>query len=485
MSRPQATTAFIPISNRSAPTRPRSASSFMSPETAAETHGWYDISSKKAADKIVAEVMIYGEIGWEVTANQFVKDLTMLEADQINVRINSVGGDVFDGVAIYNALRMKDANVTVYVEGLAASAASFIAQAGDEVVMLTGSQMMIHDASAMAWGNEEVMLDTAAILGRISNSIADIYAQRAGGKTANWRAIMQSEMWYSADEAVAAGLADSVLSDENKDAQAAKNGWDLRVFNYAGRKEAPNPITEMAKIINRAQEAPVTPKDQNDEGTATTPPVPPETPAPAPAPAPAPPAEKPEENAGSTGSGETVPETPAEVGTQPVPAPAEAPVVENRAGVFMVNGVQVTDPKAVQAHITTLETAAREQRAAARTSFIENLARPSNGSGPKIAATQIESMQALVDTMDDKQYDLWRASWDAAPNVALFGSHGDTGAGGTPTGTAAEAAADRLEITKGIVAQHQRAGMKSEAIMATDSYKELMTLEPTFTLDKK
>ena len=481
MSRPQATTAFIPISNRGVPPRSHAASSFMSPELAAETHTWYDISSKKKADKVVAEVMIFGEIGWEITAREFVKDLTLLDADQINVRINSVGGDVFDGVAIYNALRQKDANVTVYVEGLAASAASFIAQAGDEVIMLTGSQMMIHDASAMAWGNEEIMLETASILGRISNSIADIYAQRAGGSAEDWRAIMKTEMWYSPAEAVVAGLADSVLADENKDAQAAKDTWTLEVFNYAGRKNAPNPIEEMRKIINRAKEAPVTPKDQNDEGTVSTPPVPPETPAPPSPPAPAPPAEEAEENAGSTGSGEVIPETPAEVGTQPVPAPAAQP--ENRAGVqqtFMVNGVSTGDPKAVQNHITALETAANEARAAARRDFVTNLA-----TTQKIAATQMTAMEELVAGLDDKQYDLWVASWDAAPNVPLLGSHGDVNAGGSGTGTAAEAIADRVGLLEEIVTHHKRGGMKDEIIKATDSYNELMKLKPDFTLDKK
>jgi ATP-dependent protease ClpP protease subunit len=469
MSRPQATTAFIPISNRAAPSRPAGASSFMSPEVAAETHGWYNITSKKRADKVVAEVMIFGEIGWEVTAREFVKDLTLLEADQINVRINSVGGDVFDGVAIYNALRQKDADVYVYVEGLAASAASFIAQAGDEVIMLTGSQMMIHDASAMAWGNEEVMLDTADVLSRISNSIADIYAQRAGGKAEDWRAIMKAEMWYSPEEAVTAGLADSVLADENKDAQAAKDTWDLRVFNFAGRKEAPNPRDETLKIINRAKEAPVTPKI-TDEGEQVTSEVP-VAPAEPEAPATDPPVED-EEVAGANGDGAVVPEA-------APPAPVVPPAVENRAGVFMVNGVSTTDPKAVQNHITVLETFAKETREAARKTFIEALA-----AGNKIAATQIGAIEALVATMNDEQYDMWAASWEAAPNISLLGTHGETN-GGTPSGTAATAASEEIETLKEIVNRHVMGRMKREQIEATDSFKKLKALEPTFTLDKK
>jgi hypothetical protein len=141
--------------------------------------------------------------------------------------------------------------------------------------------------------------------------------------------------------------------------------------------------------------------------------------------------------------------------------------------------VQVSDPRAVQNHITILETFMKETREAARKDFITNLARTN-----KIAATQIDAMEELVATMDDKQYALWSASWDAAPNVPLLGSHGGEGSG-TPTGTAAAAAADRVEVLVGIVNHHKNGGMKPENIRATDSYKELLTLQPDFTLDKK
>jgi ATP-dependent protease ClpP protease subunit len=470
MSRPQATTAFIPISNRSSAPRPGLASSFMSVEEAARTHSWFDITAKKKAGKVTAEVMIYGEIGWEVTAKEFVRELTAIEADQINVHINSVGGDVFDGVAIYNCLRLHPADVTVVVDGIAASAASFIAQAGDEVFMLRGSEMMIHDASAFAWGNEEVMRGTADILGRISNNIADIYAQRAGGTVEDWRAIMQAEMWYSPEEAVAAGLADRALDDTDEDAVAAKNSWDLRVFNYAGRKDAPSPDEETRKIINRAKEAPVKDtKNSTEETATTTPPAPPAPPEPTPPPSPpSPPSSEVEDDDDETEAVETPPVE--------VPAAAAKNTVASGVALFMVNGKQVTDPSAVQAHITSLESFFNETRESNRKEFITGLAKNN-----KIAATQIGAMEELVATMDDKQYDLWCASWEAAPNVALLGSHGG-GDGGSPSGTAQTTAADRVEVLKGIVNQHKLAGMVPEKIKDTNSYKELMQLQPEYTL---
>jgi ATP-dependent protease ClpP protease subunit len=472
MTRPQATTAILPISNRSMSTVPAFASRFMTEDKAAQVHGWYNISSKKKADKVTAEILIYGEIGWEVTANEFVKDMAMLEADHINVHVNSPGGDVFDGIAIYNSLRMHSATVTIYVDALAASAASFIAQAGDEVIMLRNAEMMIHDASALAWGNEEVMLDVAGLLSRISNNIADIYAQRAGGTLEDWRAIMKAEMWYTAQEAVDAGLADSVLDSTDEDAAEAKNGWDLKVFNFAGRNEAPSPVERVLEITNRAKEAPVS-------GSTTTPSNEGET-TPTTTEAPAAP-EATETEATETEATEAEASEPVqtegehELDTELVPtASALAP------GVFVVNGMNTTDQRAVQAHITTLEAFYSETRDANRQAFIASLA---SGPAPKIAATQIETLKELVGSMDDKQYDLWVASWDAAPNVSLFGSHGEQD-GGSPTGTAASATSERIETLKAIVDRHVRGGMSKEQIEATKSYNELKQLDPEFTLNK-
>lgn len=158
------------------------------------------------------ELMIYQEIGfWGVTAQDIVDQLSGRRGD-LHVRINSGGGDVFDGYAIFNALVAHDGAVTVTVEGLAASAASFIAMAGDTIQVCLASQMMIHDASGGCYGNEREMREWADVLGSVSDTIAGVYAERGGGDAASWRDVMRAERWYTPQEAVDAGLADKVIT---------------------------------------------------------------------------------------------------------------------------------------------------------------------------------------------------------------------------------------------------------------------------------
>lgn len=198
---------------------------------------WYRIENSATAS--ASDVYIYDEIGYfGVTAADFVRDFSAISRDQVTLHINSPGGDVFDGLAITNAIRDHRANVTVVVDGLAASAASFIAMAGDRVVMNRNSQMMIHDAHGLTIGNGTDMRAMADLLDKMSDNIADIYAKRAGGTQQSWRKAMQNETWYSADEAVKAGLADEVAgSDEAR----SSNSWDLSIYNFAGREAAPAP----------------------------------------------------------------------------------------------------------------------------------------------------------------------------------------------------------------------------------------------------
>lgn len=214
---------------------------------------WYAI--RDAADRSIqpdepATVFIFDEIGgsFGITADQFVADLEQITAPTINVRINSPGGSVFEAVAIYNALNHHPARIVTYVDSLAASAASVIAMAGDEIVMMPGSQMMIHDASAVQDGNAEDMAKMATFLGRQSDNIADLYRMRAGGDIAAWRDLMLAETWMFAREAVAAGLADRV--EEASAGQPAADpelgdamtrSFDLGQFRYAGRRAAPAP----------------------------------------------------------------------------------------------------------------------------------------------------------------------------------------------------------------------------------------------------
>lgn len=165
------------------------------------------------AETDVTRIDLMEEIGyWGVTATEFVDELLAIDAETIELHVNSPGGDVFDGLAIMNALADHPATVNVVVDGIAASAASFIAMAGDSMKMNRGSQLMIHDAIGFCYGNAGDMEDTAALLSRISDTIAGIYADRAGGKADDWRDLMRAETWYSATEAVDAGLADEAVA---------------------------------------------------------------------------------------------------------------------------------------------------------------------------------------------------------------------------------------------------------------------------------
>lgn len=195
-----------------------------------------------------ATLFIFDEIGgsFGVNAKHLIAEIENITAPTIHVRINSPGGAVFDAIAIHNALRHHQAKVVCYVDALAASAATVIAMAGDEVVMMPGSQMMIHDASAVFDGNSADMLKMATWLDRQSDNIADLYRAKAGGDAAEWRGLMTAETWLFAAEAVTAGLADrtEVPAEPIEDPEMAdlmSRAHSLDAFRYAGRRNAPAP----------------------------------------------------------------------------------------------------------------------------------------------------------------------------------------------------------------------------------------------------
>lgn len=189
---------------------------------------------RNSADGGEAEVWLYDEIGgWGVWAEDVVRDLSRVTANAITVRLNSPGGDYFDGVAIMNALLAHPAYVTVKVDGLAASIASVICLAGDKVVMGPGSKQMVHNASTMAWGNAAEMRCTADLLDQVSAGIAQAYADRSGGDVADWQTRMDAETWLDADECVRLGLADQVAALPSRAGAAA--GVDPDPENRATR----------------------------------------------------------------------------------------------------------------------------------------------------------------------------------------------------------------------------------------------------------
>ncbi len=185
-------------------------------------------------DTSTPAVYIYNRIGgWDgVYAEDVAAALKGL--GDVNVHINSKGGDIFEGAAIHNLLRNHNGNVEVRIDGVAASAASFIAMAADKIVMESNATMMIHDVSALCICNAQDMRDSADVLDLLSDTIAAMYAEKAGGEASEWRDKMRAETWYNATQALEAGLVDEVPA-----ARGASNGLDLSVFDYLTRPAAP------------------------------------------------------------------------------------------------------------------------------------------------------------------------------------------------------------------------------------------------------
>lgn len=197
-----------------------------------------------------ATVYLYDDIGADmwgdgVSAQDFANGLNAITAGTINVRFNSQGGQVFDGVAMYEAIKRHPAATVGWVDSLAASAASFILMACDTIVMGKAARLMIHDAGIggiYIQGNaREVRAamaeveEFANLLDSLSDTIAGIYVDRAGGTVEGWRDEMSTDRWYNAEEAVAAGLADSIDSvpENAPDPQNKPTTWDVEGLRNA------------------------------------------------------------------------------------------------------------------------------------------------------------------------------------------------------------------------------------------------------------
>jgi ATP-dependent protease ClpP protease subunit len=242
---------------------------------------WFKLKNSTDDDgEEIADLYIYDEImpHWMaeflggVSAEGLIQQLNEISASSINVRINSPGGAVFEAIAIYNALVSHSATINVYVDSLAASAASVVAMAGDKITMMVGSQLMIHDAMGVEMGNAAELRAFADFLDKQSDNIASIYAEKSGGDAKDFRALMLAETWMFPEEAVELGLADEVYSrpknvapeeteeekeessedDEEEEEEKETPVEDLMNrkhplaarFKYAGRKRAPSPVSE-------------------------------------------------------------------------------------------------------------------------------------------------------------------------------------------------------------------------------------------------
>lgn len=173
---------------------------------------WYAISAMDDGD---TEIRIYDIIGWPfIDADTFVRDLNRVESDHITVAINSPGGDVFDGTAIFNALRNHPANITTRIDGIAASMASIIALAGDTVQMASNAYFMIHNPWTMTWGDEHDLRKEADLLGRIGGNLAETYMDKTGKSLDDIRAAMDDETWFiGGQEAADFGFIDEITGE--------------------------------------------------------------------------------------------------------------------------------------------------------------------------------------------------------------------------------------------------------------------------------
>lgn len=205
-----------------------------------------------STDSTEATLYLYGPIDswggmWGISAQEVATALAGLPAGttDITMRINSPGGEVFEAVAIMNLLRDHNARITARVDGLAASAASFLATSADELIMGGNTELMIHDAWGLAIGNAEEMRSYADVLDRTSNDIAAVYAAKAGGTVEGWRDYMAKDSWFTAEEAVELGLADSINTGKAEDGTedpAARMQFDTAaLFAHKNRADAPPP----------------------------------------------------------------------------------------------------------------------------------------------------------------------------------------------------------------------------------------------------
>jgi ATP-dependent protease ClpP protease subunit len=231
-------------------------------------NSWYTI--RATADG--AELSIHDEIGaYGVSAKDFIAELGKLPGDAaFTLRLNSPGGSVFDAVAIYNALKRHAGPVTVSIDGIAASAASYIAMAGDSVVMPENAFLMIHDPSGLVMGTAADMRAMAEALDKIASALIKGYAAKSGKAEDEVAALMAAETWFTAAEAVEAGFANS-MSEPVKIAASfdvtrfrnappavvealAKNG-EVRAAGTAGGDPSP-PTSENSEVVRPAVPVP-------------------------------------------------------------------------------------------------------------------------------------------------------------------------------------------------------------------------------------
>jgi ATP-dependent Clp endopeptidase proteolytic subunit ClpP len=221
---------------------------------------WYRIVNK--ADR--AEIWIYETIGddfWSgggVTAKKFQEELSGIKAKLIDLHINSPGGQVFEGITIYNLLKQHEAKITAYVDGLAASIASVIALAGDKVVMAANALFMIHNPSGLVMGQAADMRKMADVLDKIRSTMSGVYAGKSGKPEDEINEMLDAETWMTAAEAKEAGFIDEIADEMDLAACArfvpvmAKAGFKHIPENLSGERRPPENERDLERVLRDA-----------------------------------------------------------------------------------------------------------------------------------------------------------------------------------------------------------------------------------------
>lgn len=174
------------------------------------------------------EVLVYDQIGyWGITAEEFVREIKQIDAETIHLRIDSPGGDVFMARSMKTALEQHSARVIAHVDGLAASAASYLMLAADEVEIAKGAFVMIHNAWVIMLGDKSDLREEADLLEKIDGSFADDYVKKTGRTKDAMTKLMDDETWFEAEEALEIGLVDRVYEKD----ETPKTRFDLTVFD--------------------------------------------------------------------------------------------------------------------------------------------------------------------------------------------------------------------------------------------------------------
>jgi len=271
---------------------------------------WYSIRALSKG----AEISIHDEIGaFGVTAKEFLAELGELtNTSRITLRINSPGGSVFDGIAIYNALRRHAAHITVVVEGIAASIASVIVCAGDEVVMPENAMLMLHEPSAVVSGTADDLLSMAAALEKMRVSLVSAYRDKSGLPDTKIETLLNKETWLSASEALELGFADRIESPVKMAAH----------FDFSTFRNAPRALSALS---TRNEEAPMSKPTKTPPDKADTI----------------------DDKAKTAGSENKAPET-------PMVATEKAETPETGAEVIDLDAVRAAERKATLAYVTEI-----------------------------------------------------------------------------------------------------------------------------------